>query len=95
MNILINGCSFTGGSNVVHDENTGMISNSGQTTWATLFEENNTVNNIAVGGNSNDKILRRTVEALDEKLYDLVIIQWTAIHRKERYSDRISNWVNF
>lgn len=95
MNILINGCSFTGGANVVHDETTGMVTNNGQTTWATFFEEDNTVNNIAVGGNSNDKILRRTIEEIDKELYDMVIIQWTAIHRKERYSDRISNWVNF
>ena len=43
----------------------------------------------------NDKIFRTSVEELDKKFYDLVIIQWPAIHRKERYSDRIKNWVNF
>ena len=59
------------------------------------FEEQHTVNNIAIGGNSNDKIFRTSVEELDKNFYDLVIIQWTAIHRKERYSDRIKNWVNF
>lgn len=95
MNILINGCSFTGGSEVVHDEFTSMITNNGQKTWASHFEEQDTVNNIAIGGNSNDKIFRTSVEELDKNFYDLVIIQWTAIHRKERYSDRIKNWVNF
>ena len=58
MNILINGCSFTGGSEVVHDEFTSMITNNGQKTWASHFEEQHTVNNIAIGGNSNDKIFR-------------------------------------
>tara|TARA_B100001939_G_C16945659_1_gene620178 strand:- start:811 stop:1623 length:813 start_codon:yes stop_codon:yes gene_type:complete len=95
MKLLINGCSFTGGSEVIHDPETNLITNNGQTTWADHFKEDFETNNVAVGGNSNDKIFRRTVEELNKESYDYAIIQWTAIHRKERYSDMRQTWINF
>lgn len=92
MKILISGCSFTGGSDVIHDEETGLIVKNNQTTWCSFLDAD--VNNIALGGNSNHKISRRMFEELDSS-YDYVIVQWTALHRQERYNTMTKQWVNF
>jgi len=95
MKILINGCSFTGGTDVIHDENTGLLNNQNQFTWANEFTQDYEVTNLAIGGNSNNKILRTTLEELQCNDYDFVIIQWTGIYRTERFSEFIDNWVNY
>lgn len=95
MKIYVNGCSFTGGTEVIHDEVTGKLTNNVESTWATYLGDDFDVTNHAIGGNSNNKILRTSIEELNKTKYDFVIIQWTGIHRTERYSEFINEWVNF
>ena len=95
MKILTSGCSFTGGSDVIHDTKTGKLVNNNQITWVTHLAEQHDIKNIAIGGNSNNKILRTTVEELEHTEYDFVIVQWTAIYRTERFSEYTNDWVNF
>ena len=100
MRILISGCSFTAGDLVIHHPETGLIIDNEQPTWVEHLTRvfNADVNNVALGGNSNDKICRKAFEELYDPTdpgYDYVIIQWTALHRQERYSAMIKEWVNF
>jgi hypothetical protein len=95
MKILVNGCSFTAGSDVLHDPVTGRLVPNDQYTWAKMLAEDYDVNLLALGGNSNDKIFRTTAEELSKNTYDFVIVQWTGIHRKERFSEIANQWINY
>jgi hypothetical protein len=92
MKLLVNGCSFTGGNDVIHDEN-GILAETPDYVWSKHTGVDTT--NIAIAGNSNDKIIRTTVEHLStNNNYDGVIIQWTALQRLERYLDMYNIWAN-
>ena len=88
MKLLVNGCSFTGGNDVIHDEN-GILTETPDYVWSNHTGIDTT--NIAIAGNSNDKIIRTTLEHLSNNDdYDGVIIQWTALYRLERYIEPVS-----
>ncbi len=76
MNILCNGCSFTYGDGFLDSERESKI-------WPSILAHRlgATVTNIALPGSSNLEIFLRTLRALDQTNYDLVIIQWTALRR--------------
>ena len=92
MMLLVNGCSFTGGNDVVHDEE-GVLAPIPDYVWSNYTGVDTT--NIAIAGNSNDKIIRTTLEHLKQKDdYDGVIVQWTALYRLERYIEQYDVWGN-
>ena len=92
MKLLVNGCSFTGGNDVVHDEE-GVLAPIPDYVWSNYTGVDTT--NIAIAGNSNDKIIRTTLEHLKQKDdYDGVIVQWTALYRLERYIEQYDVWGN-
>ena len=92
MKLLINGCSYTGGNDVVHDE-FGVLAPPPEYVWSKHMNVPTT--NIAIAGNSNDKIMRTTIEHLKKNdTYDGVIIQWTALFRLERYIEQYKLWGN-
>jgi hypothetical protein len=92
MKLLVNGCSFTGGNDVIHDEN-GILTETPDYVWSNHTGVDTT--NIAIAGNSNDKIIRTTLEHLSNNDdYDGVIIQWTALYRLERYIEQYNIWGN-
>jgi hypothetical protein len=77
MKILTNGCSFTYGDGFLDSERTKLI-------WPTLLADalNATVDNVAYPGSSNLEIFLRTLRAVKETHYDLVIVQWTELRRQ-------------
>ena len=92
MKLLVNGCSFTGGNDVVHNEE-GLLAPIPDYVWSNHTGVDTT--NIAIAGNSNDKIIRTTIEHLKQTDdYDGVIIQWTALYRLERYIEQYDVWGN-
>ena len=91
MKLLVNGCSFTGGSDVIHDES-GTLTPTPDYVWSNYTDVDTT--NIAIAGNSNDKIIRTTLEHLSNNDYDGVIIQWSALYRLERYIEQYNLWGN-
>jgi len=92
MKLLVNGCSFTGGNDVVHGED-GVLAPIPNYVWSNHMGIDTT--NIAIPGNSNDKIIRTTLEHLaTNDNYDGVIIQWTALYRLERYIEEHNIWGN-
>ena len=95
--LLTNGCSWTGGHEKIHDEDTGELAPQPDYVWpnqlATRMPDY-TVKNIAIGGNSNDKICRQAIEYIENNQVDAVMIQWTAMHRKEVYVDNVQRWGN-
>tara|TARA_B100001287_G_scaffold193641_1_gene163726 strand:- start:1000 stop:1758 length:759 start_codon:yes stop_codon:yes gene_type:complete len=92
MKLLINGCSFTGGNDVIHNE-FGDLVDTPDYVWSNHTGVQST--NLAIAGNSNDKIIRTTLEHLKQNdNYDGVIIQWTALYRLERYIEQYDIWGN-
>ena len=92
MKLLVNGCSFTGGNDNIHDEN-GNLNPTPDYVWSNHTGVDTT--NISIAGNSNDKIIRTTLEHLKQNdMYDGIIIQWTALHRFERYIEQYDVWGN-
>ena len=96
--LLTNGCCYTGGHDNIHDSQ-GNLNPPADYTWPNRLLlknslENYEVTNIAIGGNSNDKILRRTIEHIEKNKVDAVIVQWTAMHRKELYFQPLGEWGN-
>jgi len=79
--ILFAGCSHVGDSGFT-EENQKLYH------WPQLLVNEYDCNfkNIAIGGMSNDEIFVRTIEAVLEDKYDLVIVMW---------SDMLRNWIYF
>ena len=81
-NVMVAGCSFSATCGF-SEENLPLH-------WVRLLSNHYScqVNNIAIGGASNDEIYYRTIEALNNgQPYDLVIVQWTSIGRQWIYFD--------
>ena len=76
MNILCDGCSFTYGAGFLDHERESKI-------WPGLLanEINGNVTNISFPGSSNHEIFVRTLRELQNKHYDLVILQWSELRR--------------
>jgi hypothetical protein len=74
--ILFVGCSFT--ANCGFNE-----FNQKKYHWPRLFSQHYDCffYNAAVGGMSNDEIFYRTLENCSRQIYDLVVVQWSAIGR--------------
>lgn len=73
MNILVVGCSYSA--------ECGFVDPIGKV-WHHYIPKIHNVTNLSVGGNSNYKIFIKTyTELLSNGYYDLVLIQWSAIHR--------------
>jgi hypothetical protein len=76
MMLLTNGCSFTEGYDLP------LLTDSWPFALGRLFDIE--VENLAVGGGSNDRIYRTTIEYLNvNPVPDLVIIGWTSFFRSE------------
>lgn len=75
MTVLANGCSFTEGYNLVDP----------QLAWPCQLGKilNQDVINLAVGGGSNDRIYRTTVEYCNTQTPEYVVIGWTGLPRNE------------
>lgn len=73
--IFCNGCSFTEGYNLTNS----------QLAWPYQLGKalNQNVINLAVGGGSNDRIYRTTIEFCNTQTPDYVIIGWTTLPRNE------------
>jgi len=87
MKLLANGCSFTYGSD--------MLKSTSQT-WPTQLENNfSEVHNIAMGGGSNDRIVRTTLDFCNNNDMNdyMAVIQWTSPFRKEYYNPNTNDWV--
>lgn len=81
MQLVTNGCSFTEGFNLPQ----------GQFNWPQLLGArlNASTTNLAIGGSSNARIFRTTIEYLNaHPTPDLVIIGWTVNDRSELSSSR-------
>lgn len=91
MKLLVNGCSFTGGHDVIHNED-GILAPPPDYVWPTHCGEHV---NLAIGGNSNDKIIRTTIETLEQdNSFDGVIVQFTGLYRQEQYLEQYNEWAN-
>ena len=66
MKLLINGCSFTGGNDVIHNE-FGDLVDTPDYVWSNHTGVQST--NLAIAGNSNDKIIRTTLEHLKQNTH--------------------------
>jgi len=75
MTILANGCSFTEGHNLADP----------QLAWPYQLGKilNQDVVNLAIGGGSNDRIYRTTVEFCNTQTPEYVVIGWTGLPRNE------------
>jgi hypothetical protein len=89
--LYVSGCSFTYGDGL--DEKTRISSN-----WAGLIGEklNIPVINEGMGGGGNDRIFRTAMTSISKLISEnknpLVIICWTARHRREIFDVRQNNW---
>ncbi len=82
MNILINGCSFAA--------DCGFRLENLHYHWPQIFKQYYQchIDNIAIGGSTNEEIFYRTVEYIDKRPYDLVVILWTSLNRKWIYHNQ-------
>lgn len=107
MNLFVNGCSFTGGTEVIHNELSGKAeavapyfiwSNQLYNSIILPKYKDSSYINLAIGGNSNDKIVRTTLEYFSENNVPdntLAIIQFTSIHRLEFFIESRNTYVNY
>jgi hypothetical protein len=73
MNILVSGCSFSAKSGF--DDPIGKV-------WHHYFSQSHNVENLSVCGQSNYKIfIKACTELSMNPHYDLVLIQWSSLHR--------------
>jgi len=91
-NLLVNGCSYTAGSGMAGGDN-----NISPIVWSNhLADRFDTVDNLAMGGESNDRIVRTTLDFCNN--HDMtdyaVIIQWTSVYRSEYWNAERKEWVN-
>lgn len=107
MNLFVNGCSFTGGTDITHDEKTGnILRRPPKYIWSNVIYNNlilpkykdSSYTNLAIPGNSNDKIIRTTLEYFyknDVPKNTIAIIQLSAIHRSEFFIESKNTYVNY
>lgn len=78
--VLFSGCSFVLGTGL--DKTKEDQGNFCNILSKNLFGSSNTkINNIAVGGYSNERIFLDTVFELTQSKYDYVFVGWTSLHR--------------
>jgi hypothetical protein len=95
-NLLFNGCSFTNGSELQGKENNFEFRRLNRFSHVISEKTGKTYDNIAIGGNSNDRIARTTIEWFEAgNSCDLAIIQLTLISRYEFISKYAAHPVNF
>ena len=95
MKLLANGCSFTYGHQTPRDKNNQILPPMSIAWPAQLSDKFDDVTNLSLGGGSNDRIVRTTIdfcESNDMSDY-IVIIQWTSQYRKEVYNKSINDYV--
>lgn len=95
MKLLANGCSFTYGHQTPRDKNNQILPPMSIAWPAQLNDKFDDVTNLSLGGGSNDRIVRTTIdfcESNDMSDY-IVIIQWTSQYRKEVYNKSINDYV--
>jgi hypothetical protein len=75
MTILTNGCSFTQGYNLTDP----------QLSWPHQLGKilNQDVINLAIGGGSNDRIYRTTIEFCNTQMPEYVVVGWTVLSRND------------
>ncbi len=89
-NILANGCSFTFGHGSIQYPDTGETMPPRTWVWPFALERrdpNIKCNNISIGGASNNRILRTTIDSIEKETPDAVIVQWTSPFRSEWYDE--------
>jgi hypothetical protein len=77
MKILCNGCSVTYGTGFSAEERQDKI-------WPSILGNRlgaTSVTNVAWPGSSNHEIFLRTLRALDQTNYDMIVVQWSALQR--------------
>jgi hypothetical protein len=95
-NLLFNGCSYTNGSELQGKENNYEYRRLHRFSHLIGEKMDKTYENIALGGNSNDRIVRTTIEWFEKgNTCDLAIIQFTLISRHEFISRIAAHPVNF
>jgi hypothetical protein len=95
-NLLFNGCSYTNGSELQGKENDFEYLRLHRFSHVISEKMNKTYENIALGGNSNERIVRTTIEWFESgNTCDLAIIQFTLMSRYEFISRHAAHPVNF
>ena len=85
MNILIVGCSYSA--------DCGFVDPAGKV-WYHHIPKSHSITNLSLRGQSNYKIFVKSCqELLDKNNYDLVIVQWTTLHRLN-FNDGLSVYDN-
>ena len=95
-NLLFNGCSFTNGSELQGKNSDWEYRRLNRFSHIISEKTNKTYDNISIGGSSNDRIVRSTIEWFEAgNTCDLAIIQLTLISRIEFISNYTAYPVNF
>lgn len=105
MRLLVSGCSFSAGANLTHVEDgktyEDLICDKKDEgfLWPNLIADANDyeLHNISIPGNSNDKIIRQTLEWLEKNGTEdtIAVIQFSSLYRKEFYSDLMKEHINY
>ena len=87
--VLVNGCSFTFGHGEIQYPETGEYMPPLPFVWPFELEKVLDVKctNISIGGASNNRIVRTTIESIEKEKPDAVIVQWTSPFRSEWYDE--------
>jgi hypothetical protein len=93
--LLFNGCSFTEGSELQGKEDDFEYRNLNRYSQVVTNKTGLSHANISMGGNSNDRITRTTIDWFRENTCDLAIIQLTVLDRTEYISPYDGHPVNF
>lgn len=95
-NLLFNGCSYTKGSELEGIDHDCEYRDRHRYSHVISERLEKTYDNISVAGNSNDRIVRETLEWFNAgNTCDLAIIQWTEISRVEYISPYAKHPVHF
>lgn len=94
-NLLFNGCSFTAGSELQGKENNLEYRDQHRFSQVISNKTGLSHKNIAIGGSSNDRITRTTIDWFRKNTCDTAIIQFTAVQRMEYISPYAKHPVNF
>ena len=101
MKLLVSGCSFSAGAEITHTDSNGVYCQFKDAEWLWPNDIKNRMgyelHNIAMPGNSNDKIIRSTVEWLEHNGHEdtAVIVQFSSPYRLELYNELINDYVNY
>jgi hypothetical protein len=105
MRLLVSGCSYSAGASVTHvrdgktyedliceKKDAGFL-------WPNLISEANgyELHNISLPGNSNDKIIRQTIEWLEKNGTEdtIAVIQFSSLYRHEFYNEVMKEHINY